>query len=142
MAPGPLRDAAGALDQTLRDARFQTLVHGDAKPANLCFGRAGVSALDFQYVGGGPGIVDFASLLRCKPPRWRVRSTDRALAAYFGALRPRLPGGVDADALEAEWRDLYDIAWADFAGFLGGWGRFSLRVSGPDRVRAGVARVG
>lgn len=142
MAPGPLRDAAGALDQTLRDARFQTLVHGDAKPANLCFGRAGVAALDFQYVGGGPGIVDVAYLLSCKPPRWRARSTDRALAAYFAALRPRLPGGVDADALEAEWRDLYDIAWADFARFLAGWGRVSLRVPEPDRVRAAVARVG
>jgi hypothetical protein len=142
MSPGPLRDAAGALDRTLRGARFQTVVHGDAKPANLCFGHAGVAALDFQYVGGGPGIVDVAYLLSCKSPRWRARNTERSLAAYFAELRPRLPAGVDAGALEAEWRELYDVAWADFARFLAGWGRVSLRVPEPDRVRAAIARLG
>jgi aminoglycoside phosphotransferase (APT) family kinase protein len=45
-----LREAAPILDKRLREATFQTLVHGDAKPANFCFARrsgAPVAAVDF-----------------------------------------------------------------------------------------------
>lgn len=139
MPAGPLKDAAAALDQMLGGARFQTVVHGDAKAANLCFGPAGVAAVDFQYVGGGPGIVDVAYLLSCLPPRWRARHTDRALDTYFAALRGRL--GSKGAAVETEWRGLYDVAWADFARFLQGWGRMSLRVPEAERVAAALRRV-
>lgn len=63
-----LRDAAVSLDKTLRDARFRTLVHGDAKPANFCFGTRieTVAAVDFQYAGGGCGMRDVAYLLFCR----------------------------------------------------------------------------
>ena len=56
---------APELDRRLRAARFQTLVHGDAKPANFCFDarRGAVAAVDFQYVGGGCGMKDVAYLL-------------------------------------------------------------------------------
>jgi aminoglycoside phosphotransferase (APT) family kinase protein len=139
MPDGPLKDAARDLDRALGGARFQTLVHGDAKAANLCFGPGGVAAVDFQYVGGGPGIVDVAYLLSCLSPRWRARHTDRALDTYFGALGARL--GETGAAVEAEWRGLYDVAWADFARFLQGWGRPSLRVPEADRVAAALRRV-
>jgi len=50
-----LKAAAAAIDQVLRSARYQPLVHGDAKLANFCFSESGeqVAAVDFQYVGGG-----------------------------------------------------------------------------------------
>jgi aminoglycoside phosphotransferase (APT) family kinase protein len=139
MPAGVLRDAAGRLDDVLGGARFQTVVHGDAKAANLCFGPAGVAAVDFQYTGGGPGIVDVAYLLSCMSPGWRAQHTDRALDTYFSALRGWL--GPRGAAVEGEWRALYDVAWADFARFLAGWGRLSRRVPEPERVAAGVAQV-
>lgn len=112
-----VREAAPALDRSLRECRFQTLVHGDAKPANFCFaprGRA-VAAVDFQYVGGGCGMKDVAYLLH------GVRAAGRHLDGYFAALRAALAADVDGAALEAEWRALYPTAHADFERFLAGW---------------------
>ena len=53
-----LKQAASSIDQKLKDSRFLTLVHGDAKLANFCFSSDGsdVAAVDFQYVGGGCGM--------------------------------------------------------------------------------------
>ncbi|MEO8796618.1 MAG: phosphotransferase [Polyangiaceae bacterium] len=106
---------AAELDRKLAAATFRTFVHGDAKPANFCFGPAGVAAVDFQYVGGGPGIVDVAYLLHGEPD---ARS---ALAIYFAHLRTTLGSEVDAAAIEHEWRLLYPVAVADFERFLHGW---------------------
>jgi len=120
MARGPLREAAATLDERLRNARFQTLVHGDAKPANFCFSSDGkrVAAVDFQYVGGGCGMKDVAYLLTGEDRR----ATERGLQVYFQGLRAAVRGSdVDADALEAEWRALFPVAWADFQRFLSGW---------------------
>lgn len=122
-----LKAAARALDAQLRGARFSTLVHGDAKVANLCFAPDGsdVAAVDFQYVGRGVGSQDVAYLLSsCMSERELTDSADAALDVYFAALRDALaptPNRADADALEREWRALYPIAWADFARFLCGW---------------------
>jgi len=35
-------------------------------------------------------------------------------------LRQRRPD-VDGDAVEADWRSLYPVAWTDFHRFLQGW---------------------
>ena len=118
MASGPLRDAAAAIDARLNAARFQTVIHGDAKPANFCFtpDGAAVAAVDFQYVGGGCGVKDVAYLLTGED-RGTVR---QGLDIYFTALRAALDPSLGA-ALEAEWRALYPWAWADFHRFLEGW---------------------
>ena len=119
MARGPLRQAAQAIDRRLNEARFRTLVHGDAKPSNFCFSADGrrVAAVDFQYVGGGCGVKDVAYLLFGEDRA----STRRSLDVYFGALRQRVGPEVDGAALEAEWRELFAWAWADFQRFLVGW---------------------
>ena len=119
MDPGPLRDAAAAVDARLNGARFQTLVHGDAKPANFCFSRDGasVAAVDFQYVGGGCGVKDVAYLLTGEDGG----TVKHGLDIYFRALRHALGSGGDGEAVEAEWRALYPWAWADFHRFLAGW---------------------
>lgn len=106
---------APEIDRALNEARFRTLVHGDAKPANFCFGRDRVAAVDFQYVGGGVGVKDVAYLLHGEP------NGKRALDTYFAALRPKLAADIDGVALEAEWRALYPLAVTDFERFLNGW---------------------
>ena len=68
-----LREAAPLIDKKLREARYQTLVHGDAKLANFCFSSNSsttslspqsssqkVAAVDFQYIGRGCGMKDVA----------------------------------------------------------------------------------
>ncbi|MCO4762261.1 MAG: phosphotransferase [Myxococcales bacterium] len=126
MPPGPLRRAARSLDQRLNAAVHQTLVHGDAKPANFCWSSRGdtVAAVDFQYVGGGAGIKDVALLLA----RSDQGSIPSALDFYFSELRRYLAAFHSdalpyADEIETEWRALYDTACADYERFAAGWTR-------------------
>lgn len=114
MAPGPLRDAASALDARLSRVKPKTVVHGDAKLANFCFGSTAVAAVDFQYVGGGMGLKDLAYFLgSCLDDDTLERTAAEWLDLYFTALD-------DAEA-EAAWRPLWPHAWADFERFMGGW---------------------
>lgn len=126
-----LRAAAPVLDRLLRDARFQTIVHGDAKVANFCFAEDGsaVAAVDFQYVGGGPGVKDLAYFLGSVSRRGAEANDPRYLDAYFVALRAALgrAGVLDIEALETEWRRLYPIACADFYRFFAGWAKDHYR---------------
>jgi hypothetical protein len=122
-----LKNAASAIDQALRASPYQTLVHGDAKIDNFCFSRDGlrVAAVDFQYVGGGPGIKDVAYFLdSCLDGEECERQESHWLDFYFQALRQALQRkrkAVDADAVEQDWRALYPLAWTDFHRFLKGW---------------------
>ena len=125
MPRGPLRDAAKELDRRLAKTRFRTIVHGDAKPDNFCFGRPGeIAVVDFQYVGGGCGMRDLAYLADCV---FDVAITDAAIASvldeYFEVFRAALAPdrASQADQIEAEWRTLFPVAWLDFQRFLQGW---------------------
>lgn len=127
MPHGPLKQSAQELDRRLSAARFQTWIHGDAKPDNFNFNNnlAQAAAVDFQYVGGGCGMKDVAYLLdsaltgeQCEQelPAWLDR--------YFQTLQQALHlygKAQDFDALELEWRALFPLAWADFQRFLLGW---------------------
>ena len=117
-----LRGAAPALDAALNRCQFRTLVHGDAKVANFCFGANDVAAVDFQYVGGGCGIKDVAYFLSsCLTDGECEAQAPQHLDTYFRFLRQHLAADVDGDAVEREWRALYPAAWADFHRFLAGW---------------------
>lgn len=120
-----LKASASRLDARLRSARFQTLVHGDAKLANLCFtaDESGVAGVDFQYAGRGIGVVDLAYFLgSCLTEQELTEDADRHVDAYFAHLRTACAGvGADPEPVEREWRALYAVAWADFARFLSGW---------------------
>lgn len=113
------RRLAPRLDTALRSARFQTVVHGDAKPANFLWSPTdyAVAAVDFQYVGGGPGVRDVVYLLGVTDPQ------DDLLDDYFDVLRALLPAEIDGAALEAEWRSLVPVCARDFDRFMAGWGR-------------------
>ncbi|MCE7872645.1 DUF1679 domain-containing protein [bacterium CPR1] len=126
MPRSSLKDAAEALDDLLRGARFQTLLHGDSKPANFCWNNRGqASAVDFQYVGPGCGIRDTAYFLDCCLGESGCESqADHWLDHYFTVLRQAIEQqghSVDLDALEREWRSLFPVAWSDFCRFEQGW---------------------
>lgn len=141
MSDRALRAAASWLDARLRGARFRTLVHGDAKVENFCFSRdlTQVAAVDFQYVGLGTGVQDIAYFFSsCLDDRECEAHAPALLDHYFAALRAALGAqraDIDAAALEAEWRELYAIAWADFSRFMDGWaprqprGRYAERMT-------------
>jgi len=132
-----LRTAAPLIDEALRRAHYQTLVHGDAKLANFCFTddpASRVAAVDFQYVGRGCGMKDVAYFLgSCLGEDECGSMAARLLDHYFAGLRPLVAEkhpSVDAARLEAEWRDLYDMAWADFHRFLKGWSPGHWKING------------
>lgn len=122
-----LKSAAAAMDQKLKNSPFQTFVHGDAKLANFCFSADGkrVAAVDFQYIGGGCGMKDVAYFIgSCLCEDECERQEKQLLDFYFGKLRTALSNrkkAIDTDALEADWRALYPVAWTDFFRFLQGW---------------------
>ena len=123
----PLKEAAAAIDAKLKATPFRGLVHGDAKLANFCFGPDGseVAAVDFQYVGGGCGMKDLAYFVgSCFRDDEAERREEEILTFYFTELRTFVEGiGRDLcpDRLEADWRPLYRVAWADFHRFMKGW---------------------
>ncbi|MEI6891336.1 MAG: phosphotransferase [Pontiella sp.] len=126
MDEGSLKTAAAEIDQKLCNSPFQTLVHGDAKLANFCFSEDGrVAAVDFQYIGGGCGMKDVAYLISsCLSEAACEAQESTLLATYFQTLETALSARnkeVDFQALEADWRALYPVAWTDFFRFLQGW---------------------
>lgn len=117
-----LREGAAAIDARLGEARHRSLVHGDAKVANFCFRDGDVAALDFQYVGGGIGVQDLSYFLgSCLVDQELEEKAELFLDGYFEALAESVGPEVDSAAVEAEWRELWPYAWADFHRFLAGW---------------------
>jgi len=132
-----LRETAPLIDQTLRLARHQSLVHGDAKLANFCFrpesadhssssaSSSKVAAVDFQYVGHGCGMKDVAYFIgSCLYEDACEAMESQLLDYYFSILIEQVTqkkASVNVAELENEWRELYPIAWADFHRFIKGW---------------------
>lgn len=130
MPAGPFKDAAERLDLTLRHARYSTLLHGDAKPANFCWqGGTRAAAVDFQYAGPGCGVRDAAYYLdSLLGEQGCQEQAERWLDVYFRELSTALTRhGKEplAEPVEAEWRQLFPVAWSDFQRFYLGWSRHS-----------------
>ncbi|USD66939.1 ecdysteroid 22-kinase family protein [Vibrio sp. SCSIO 43136] len=127
MEDSPLKQHAHTIDNMLRGAKYQTLIHGDAKLANFCFSPSGdkAGAVDFQWSGKGCGIIDVALFVSsCVPLARAEQWEDELLNYYFKQLTQAFSHygiRVDASAVETEWRSLYDVAWADFLRFVKGW---------------------
>ena len=128
MVDGPLKKSAKALDYTMRDCSYQTLVHGDAKIANFCFRRdlSEVAAVDFQYIGRGIGVQDVAYFLgSCLSETQLEEDLEYLLDIYFSELaRCIIARGESPDLAESvtqEWYRLFPVAWADFHRFIMGW---------------------
>lgn len=148
MPRGPLRDAAAEIDRRLARAVHRSIVHGDAKPDNICMGRPGeVAMVDFQYAGGGCGMRDIAYLLDAQCDDALSDEIVRAaLDGYFEAFRRALAPdcAAQAEAIESEWRALFPVAWLDFQRFLQGWHPAYARPSArlERRIRLELERAG
>ncbi|MFO7823321.1 MAG: phosphotransferase [Cyclobacterium sp.] len=128
----PLKQAASLIDQRLNEATFQTLVHGDAKLANFCFGPEDqVAAVDFQYVGKGCGIKDVAYFISsCFTAEACEIHEDELLNHYFNSLEMALDKSIDFQLVKKEWTKLYAFAWADLYRFLDGWSAGHWKMHG------------
>lgn len=136
MQSGELKNAASQIDFYLKSCNYQTLVHGDAKPANFCFSPdlKKVAAVDFQYVGKGCGIKDVIYLMSSALIENELfRQDEIIINEYFifleKALQQFSKNDIDFDALKKEWMTCYTIAWSDFDRFLKGWNSSNRRVN-------------
>lgn len=118
-----LKAVAKQVDQKLNNAKYQTIVHGDAKLANFCFSEAGdVAAVDFQYVGKGCGIKDVAYFISsCFEEETCEKYERELLGHYFNQLEVAIDNQSVFQLVKEEWGELYKYAWADFYRFLDGW---------------------
>ncbi len=115
-----LKLAAPLIDQKLNSAKYKTIIHGDAKLANFLFSGNEVSAVDFQYVGGGVGVKDLAYFLSSIYDESQLNNQEElCLDYYFQQLDQA--SSEDLTELKKEWRKLYSYAWCDFYRFLKGW---------------------
>ncbi|MBR7889482.1 DUF1679 domain-containing protein [Marinomonas sp. A79] len=128
MAEGELKKNASKLTHFLDNARYKTLVHGDAKVANFCISPLTnkVAAVDFQYVGGGVGVQDLVYFLgSALSEKELIQHSDYLLSHYFAELSSELMAQGESQALAhavvEEWQCLFTIAWADFHRFILGW---------------------
>lgn len=127
MPDSPLKQAAHDISDALDNAKYKTLLHGDAKVANFCFSPAfdGCAAVDFQYTGHGVGVKDIAYFIGSALSNDdQLHGTGTCINYYFKTLRSLLIDNIGHSAfsqLEEEWRGLYSFACADFHRFLAGW---------------------
>lgn len=145
MPASRLKGAASLIDRRLNSARYQTLLHGDAKLANFCFAEHTdqVAAVDFQYTGKGSGIKDLVYLMGSCFADAQLRAHMPLLVdEYFATLKQSAPASLSTaqmSSLEKEWRDLLPFAWADFERFLHGWSPGHQKLSRYSQVQTEIA---
>lgn len=148
MPESPLKAGAHSIDQTLKQAEFQTLIHGDAKVANfLCDPNDNAAAVDFQYVGSGVGVQDVVYLIGSALDNDQLqRHYSTLIDYYFSQLAQHLGNtlsGMDASAIEAQWRQLLPLCWADFERFLTGWkpGHWKLNAFSAEQTQIALRQL-
>ncbi|WP_060980949.1 phosphotransferase [Vibrio splendidus] len=122
-----LKHQAQHIDRILRECPYPTLVHGDAKLANFCFDPESekAAAVDFQYVGHGCAMKDVALFMSSAVrPQDCQEYEQEVLDIYFQHLKEALAHyqpHLSFDEVEAAWRPMFYVAWADFQRFVKGW---------------------
>lgn len=145
MPIGELKLNAADINMKLNHARYQTLVHGDAKAANFCFNPDGtdLAAVDFQYVGRGVGIKDVIYFLgSCLNDSSLHREADKLMHHYFELLRHAASAyscDLDIESVIKEWADLIPFAWADFERFLIGWAPDHSKLNSYSNEQTNIA---
>jgi len=122
-----LKSFAKTIDKELKNTKYQTFIHGDAKLANFCFNKEGslCAAVDFQYVGHGCGMKDVAYFMSSAvDPKDCQMMQKWILDTYFDTLKDALnyyQPNINSSEIESQWRSMFIVAWADFQRFIKGW---------------------
>ena len=119
---GRLRLAARALDQRLKADPLQTIIHGDAKAANMVFSADGAPVLyDFQYCGKAPPTKDVAYFLTCGSNVDNALESDLVAHYHSELSRELVARGTPAPTLGALMASL-QVAACDLGRWMSGWG--------------------
>lgn len=129
---GRLKRAARAIDERLKRDKWQCIIHGDAKDANMLFfqnkrtGKVCVSMYDFQYCGKAPPTKDLAYFL-CVAAH---DDNDPKYLAYYHEqlLLKKTMSSHDHPTLQ-ELQDSLQLAYCDWARFMAGWGFWGTDIS-------------
>ncbi|MDQ9091729.1 kinase [Pseudoalteromonas haloplanktis] len=147
MHESTLKQHADKIDKILRNCPYQTLIHGDAKLANFAVNNSTMDVLgyDFQYTGGGVGVVDVMYFLgSCLNEQQLEDTADDYLASYFrhfsGAMQQFGHSEYTAVVLNA-WQTLWPVAWADFYRFLMGWSPEHVKVNAYMRKQYQITKI-
>ncbi len=121
-----LKNHAHYFADSLYEAKYQTLIHGDSKLANYAFDiNHKVLGYDFQYVGSGIGLQDVMLFMTSVfDGKDCAKYEELILNLYFESLSKALSSNMNIkeyELLELEWRTLWPIVWSDFYRFLNGW---------------------
>ncbi len=145
MPDDTLKQHAFAIDQKLNDAKYKTLLHGDAKLANFCFDVKNhrVAAVDFQYTGRGIGVRDLCYLIGSCYYGNELALRESELKEYYFTQFERamttLNKGHVTKSIVDEWLHLYPFCWADFERFLRGWAPNHNKLSGFSKEMTDLA---
>ncbi len=151
MQESSLKQSAYSIDKHLNNARYHTVLHGDAKLANFCFDLSNnsVASVDFQYSGKGVGVKDLIYFLgSCFDNKGLYKYTENLTDRYFARfivryqqLQEKWPKRYadDAHCIEKEWRELICFAWADFERFLIGWSPSHKKLNDYSQVQSSKA---
>ena len=123
---GRLRRAARAIDYRLKQDVHQCIIHGDAKPDNMCYNAEGaMSMCDFQYCGRANPMKDLAYLLCCAAGAGcSPASSEAHLARYHAQLSAVLSGRGAAAEIPplADLKSALNLAYADLCRWMSGRG--------------------
>jgi Ser/Thr protein kinase RdoA (MazF antagonist) len=123
---GRLKMAARAIDWRLKNDHMLTIVHGDAKSANMMFDSDGTSSegclcqmMDFQYMGRASAAKDLAYALTCACD---VPEEEEALLHHYHSELCTALTALDLSSLPL-FEDLQDslaLAYADLGRWMSG----------------------
>ena len=128
-----LKYLAKDIHDALRDSKYRTIIHGDAKAANFLFfqgeGEQGINRIagyDFQYCGFGDAMRDVAYFLSCSIKPGVLYTHERNLLQFYHSqlvakLTEEQAHGYSFDELQ----NSYELCLVDLARFMAGsrwWG--------------------
>ena len=118
---GRLRLAARALDARLKADPLQSIVHGDAKEANMIITKDGsIGFVDFQYCGKACVAKDLAYCLCCASDTPEEEAS--LLKGYHQDLSQLLIAQGDTPPELNKLEDALELAYADLGRWMSGWG--------------------
>lgn len=133
-----LKQAARSIDQCMERDPMQSVIHGDAKDANIVtMTNTAIGMYDFQYCGKSPPTRDVAYFLTSSA---EDAENEELIRYYYDKLCSLLK--KDGSSYIPSWshfKDSLDLAFCDYYRFMAGWGIWGNDISG--RVQAFLDRL-